>query len=171
MVNTANELLTNAKDNVDQVKADPKATVDQVKEAEEKSKAAKDAFEAATSITQSAGLQIGWKGWWTSNLTFSDILAKVAGLLVSIFAVSLGAPFWFDLLQRFMQVRATGSRETTDTEGWPMETLRFEDVERRLYQEALNRTNSNVSAAARLLGLSRGKLRRRLGDLNIDAGK
>jgi hypothetical protein len=115
MVNSASELLMNAKDNVDQVKADPNATANQIKEAEEKSKAAKNAFEAATSIAKSAGLQIGWKGWWTSNPTFSDILAKVAGLLVSIFAVSLGAPFWFDLLQRFMQVRATGSREATDT--------------------------------------------------------
>jgi len=58
---------------------------------------------------------------------------------------------------------------STDTQAWPMDTLRLEDVERRLYQEALNRTNSNVSAAARLLGLSRGKLRRRLATLGIDA--
>jgi hypothetical protein len=28
---------------------------------------------------------------------------------VSIFAVSLGAPFWFDVLQRFMRVRAAGA--------------------------------------------------------------
>ena len=59
--------------------------------------------------------------------------------------------------------------EGADTQAWPMDTLRLEDVERRLYQEALNRTNNNVSAAARLLGLSRGKLRRRLGALGIAA--
>ena len=52
---------------------------------------------------------------------------------------------------------------------WPMDTLKLEEVEKRLYIEALNRTNSNVSAAARLLGLSRGKLRRRLASLNIKA--
>ena len=52
---------------------------------------------------------------------------------------------------------------------WPMETLKFEDVERRLYQEALRRVDNNVSAAARLLGLSRGKLRRRLESLDIEA--
>jgi two-component system NtrC family response regulator len=46
-------------------------------------------------------------------------------------------------------------------------SLKFEDVERNLYQEALNRTDSNVSAAARILGLSRGKLRRRLSALNL----
>ena len=50
---------------------------------------------------------------------------------------------------------------------WPAGSLKFEDVERNLYQEALNRADSNVSAAARLLGLSRGKLRRRLTALKI----
>lgn len=50
---------------------------------------------------------------------------------------------------------------------WATDSLKFEDVERNLYQEALNRTNSNISAAARLLGLSRGKLRRRLTTLKL----
>jgi DNA-binding NtrC family response regulator len=50
---------------------------------------------------------------------------------------------------------------------WPMPSIRFVDVERRLYEEALGRTGRNVSAAARLLGVSRGKLRRRLGALGI----
>ena len=56
-----------------------------------------------------------------------------------------------------------------ETRSWPMDTLKLEDVEHRLYQEALNRTGRNVSAAARLLGLSRGKLRRRLAALGIQA--
>lgn len=64
------------------------------------------------------------------------------------------------------QIATTGTKELQPGD-WPMETLKLEDVERRLYQEALNRTDNNVSAAARLLGLSRGKLRRRLGDLEI----
>ena len=33
---------------------------------------------------------------------------KAIGLLITTFAVSLGAPFWFDLLKRFMQVREAG---------------------------------------------------------------
>lgn len=57
----------------------------------------------------------------------------------------------------------------TAKNSWPMDTLRLEDVERRLYLEALSRTNNNVSASARLLGLSRGKLRRRLASMNIAA--
>ena len=36
-------------------------------------------------------------------------LAKVAGLLLTIGAVMLGAPFWFDLLSKVMRVRSTGA--------------------------------------------------------------
>jgi len=59
------------------------------------------------------------------------------------------------------------SRRDADSKQWPAGSIKFEDVERQLYQEALRRADNNVSAAARLLGLSRGKLRRRLGDLKI----
>lgn len=48
-------------------------------------------------------------------------------------------------------------------------SLKFTDVERQLYEETLNRTDNNVSAAARILGLSRGKLRRRMESLDIKA--
>ena len=41
---------------------------------------------------------------WPSGA--NEWFVKVAGLLVSILAVSLDASFWFDILQRFMQVRA-----------------------------------------------------------------
>lgn len=41
-------------------------------------------------------------------------------------------------------------------------SLRLKEVEERLFDEALKRTGGNVSAAARLLGVSRWKLRRRL---------
>jgi len=40
----------------------------------------------------------GWKGW----------LAKLGGLLVTAFALSLGAPFWFDLLSKIARLRASG---------------------------------------------------------------
>lgn len=49
------------------------------------------------------------------------------------------------------------------------DSIKFVEVEKRLYQESLNRSGGNVSAAARLLGLSRGKLRRRMADLGITA--
>lgn len=53
-----------------------------------------------------SGLTWGWKNQLP---TLEEInLMKSLGLLISILAISLGAPFWFDVLQRFMQVRATG---------------------------------------------------------------
>ncbi len=49
------------------------------------------------------GLKLGWQGkpsdGWPS---------KVIGLLITTFAVFLGAPFWFDLLNRFISIRAVG---------------------------------------------------------------
>jgi len=90
----------------------PAARVKMVEIAEQNVKAAggsaeaKQALEKTTSAMESAGLQFGW----TASLQDSPLtVTRIAGLLVSIFAVSLGAPFWFDLLQRFMQVRAAGT--------------------------------------------------------------
>lgn len=37
-------------------------------------------------------------------------LAKIAGMLFTIFAVSLGAPFWFDVLNKVVNVRITGKQ-------------------------------------------------------------
>lgn len=53
------------------------------------------------------GLPLGWgqlpgdvQGW----------LARIAGLAITILAVSLGAPFWFDLLKLFTNPRQTGPK-------------------------------------------------------------
>lgn len=40
--------------------------------------------------------------WW--------FITKLAGLIITAFAISLGAPFWFDMLSKFMNVRGTGAR-------------------------------------------------------------
>jgi hypothetical protein len=42
--------------------------------------------------------------------TFSS-KQKIIGFLITGFAVSLGAPFWFDLLSKIITIRATGKRE------------------------------------------------------------
>jgi hypothetical protein len=36
------------------------------------------------------------------------MLAKLVGLLMTGLALSLGAPFWFDVLTRFVNVRGSG---------------------------------------------------------------
>lgn len=58
---------------------------------------------------ESLGLPIGWD-WNDSRLvpkTFGGVLLKLAGWLITAFAITLGAPFWFDLLNMFMVVRST----------------------------------------------------------------
>jgi hypothetical protein len=53
---------------------------------------------------------ISWGAWlaW-----FADWLEKLAGLFLTVAALSLGAPFWFDLLKQFMNVRTAGVRPET----------------------------------------------------------
>jgi hypothetical protein len=37
-------------------------------------------------------------------------LAKILGILFTTIAVSLGAPFWFDVLNKFVNLRSAGDR-------------------------------------------------------------
>jgi hypothetical protein len=47
-----------------------------------------------------AGLEPGQKAYWLGS--------KLVGLLITALAVSLGAPFWFDLLNKVMNIRGAG---------------------------------------------------------------
>lgn len=56
---------------------------------------------------------------WSSSATRPDlnwsqsgwtIAQKIVGLLVTGLALSLGAPFWFDLLSQFVNLRSTGTK-------------------------------------------------------------
>lgn len=52
---------------------------------------------------------VDWVGW---------LLRQVAGLLLTAFAVTLGAPFWFDVLNKIMVIRSTVKpREKSPDEG------------------------------------------------------
>ena len=73
---------------------------------------------------------------------------------------------------------STGADDTAPSENSPGVTgYRFDfydpdctlaSTERMLIEQALERTEGNVSEAAKLLGLSRGALRRRLDSMNIE---
>lgn len=53
------------------------------------------------------GLPLGWaRAAQAPDL--ATIATKVLGLVLTIFAVSLGAPFWFDALSKIMSVRSAG---------------------------------------------------------------
>jgi hypothetical protein len=69
--------------------------------------------------TQSLQLPVGWSldpkdpRYFRSpefSLDFADwAFYKIFGLLVSILAVSMGAPFWFDTLSKFVNLRSAGT--------------------------------------------------------------
>lgn len=71
----------------------------------EKMEAARVAYERAGATLGQAGLKLGWE---RKPVGLGEWLSKIVGLLVSALAVSMGAPFWFQVLQRFMQVRGAG---------------------------------------------------------------
>lgn len=78
---------------------------DPVKVAKDRSEKAAEALAKANTDLSSAGVQLGWKAYPTDC---NNWVSKIIGLLISILAISLGAPFWFDMLSRIMQVRAAG---------------------------------------------------------------
>lgn len=64
-------------------------------------------------------------GWGAGNAPkgFGGVLRRIPGWIVTIAALTLGAPFWFDVLSRFARLRGTGvpttSRSLSDQEGSP----------------------------------------------------
>jgi hypothetical protein len=52
-------------------------------------------------------LPVGWSKASTPS-TFVEGLAKAGGLLLTAFALMLGAPFWFDTLSKLAQLRGSG---------------------------------------------------------------
>jgi hypothetical protein len=63
---------------------------------------------------KSLGFPIGWQGWPGARAAAGHI----PGWLMTAFAIALGAPFWFDVLNKFMVVRSTVKpREKSQEEG------------------------------------------------------
>jgi len=86
---------------------------------------------AARTELEALALPIGWdqgygapnvKAWpyrdasgkWVSAKfqPMNDIVGTLAGLLITVFAAMLGAPFWFDILSRVMAIRSTTKPKT-----------------------------------------------------------
>jgi hypothetical protein len=69
--------------------------------------AAPGALDAET-LRQLAALPIGWQSF--PPVLDAAFALQVAGWLVTASTTLFGAPFWFDLLQRAVQLRSTGTR-------------------------------------------------------------
>ena len=66
---------------------------------------------------QNAGVPIGWPatdfpviGKSTGGTYFWWFLSKIFGILLTASALMLGAPFWFDLVNKFVNIRGTGKK-------------------------------------------------------------
>jgi hypothetical protein len=72
-------------------------------------------IEAVQAALDPLGFEIGWAdvdrddplGWY---LHFENWLGHLPGWAITIFAIMLGAPFWFDLLGKVANIRSTGNR-------------------------------------------------------------
>lgn len=71
------------------------------------------------------GLVLGWHdvGNLRDPLTWFE---RIIGWLLTIFAISLGAPFWFDVLNRFMNLRSAG--KSPEEKGKPPEKPKLPPV-------------------------------------------
>jgi hypothetical protein len=58
------------------------------------------------------GLPLGWTKAATPD-SAAESAFKALGLLITAFALTLGAPFWFDTLGKLARLRGTGNREGT----------------------------------------------------------
>ena len=73
------------------------------------------ALQAVTREVQALPLPLGWsrsaeapRDWWGWGL-------KAVGCVLTTLAVSLGAPFWFDLMGKLVNLRAAGGRPERTT--------------------------------------------------------
>jgi hypothetical protein len=48
--------------------------------------------------------------------TFGGVISKLVGIVFTALAASLGAPFWFDLLQKITKVRTSGQQLLTESQ-------------------------------------------------------
>ena len=56
-----------------------------------------------------APLGMGWENFDYVNADWIEWLYKILGWTITALAISLGAPFWFDLLKKIVNIRAAGN--------------------------------------------------------------
>ena len=75
-----------------------------------------DPKKVAEQIRDEVGVPLGWKidtKPWDLHRDWGlvgRVLVRIAGLLVTVLALTLGAPFWFDVLNKISQLRSAGKK-------------------------------------------------------------
>lgn len=70
-------------------------------------------------IDQIAAFPIGWTLPRDANISPPAWISRLAGWFISAIALSMGAPFWFELLNKFINVRNAGQRPKTGSPDTP----------------------------------------------------
>ncbi|MFN7929569.1 MAG: hypothetical protein U0Y68_16810 [Blastocatellia bacterium] len=67
-----------------------------------------DELKAEMTGMRQFGFPVGWEAGddWASDR--NKIISKILGLLLTMCAASLGAPFWFDMLKKVISIRTSG---------------------------------------------------------------
>ncbi len=61
----------------------------------------------------SAGFPIGWGKDFSFKMFTSSFSDHILGWLATIFAIMMGAPFWFDMFNKIANLRGSGAKPTT----------------------------------------------------------
>jgi len=93
----------------------PLTEAEQAEARRKRNEAAKERVMEAKAQLDELGLPLGWVSATPGNEgdlrrtpdTLMGVPLKALGLLLTAFAISQGAPFWFDLLNKFMVIRST----------------------------------------------------------------
>ena len=78
--------------------------------------------EASTRIKQTLGdlkdlgIPLGWK---TAPKTGGEWLSKIIGLILTMLAMTLGAPFWYDLLKKVVSIRSAKTTASSSEQKTP----------------------------------------------------
>lgn len=112
MLELAKEALAKGSDGTSQILANGTMHADEI---------AKNYAVVARNVEQAIGLlrplPIGWdfSPAEPREHRIGDLLLKMLGLLLTGMALMLGAPFWFDVLSKFMNLRFTGDKPAKTT--------------------------------------------------------
>ncbi len=63
------------------------------------------------------GVPLGWAGDQVTGPPLVWVINKLFGLLITAAAISLGAPFWFDILSKVVNIRAGGPNPAPSPKG------------------------------------------------------
>jgi len=72
---------------------------------------AKETLTQTFATLQQLGIPLGW----ASTPKKEEWVNKLIGLLLTALAISLGAPFWFDILNKITKIRSTGAEPKSTT--------------------------------------------------------